>query len=553
MQMFKCIKYRLRFIMKLIPFSAGVKHFFIFNLILSVIGLFLSFLTPVFYKMFIEKVILQGKIHALLTVVIGYLLINGANILISYIKNYNKNRLINRITFRVKFKFWRYLLKQEFTQFEKQNIGDVKMRLEDDTNSISPFSGYQTIDYLIAYITVFISALLLFSIEWRLAVFSVVVIPITFYFDNIISKKEKALNNELRTKDQDMSAWLHASIHGWREVKALNLQRHEKLTFIKFIHIRGIAYARWINYWTIRVLILPRIRDDFFMQFGLYFLGGLLIILGGFKIGDLLVFAMYYSMLSDAVKTVSTTDADLQSSIPFTDRLLDIIDKARVKSRRGISPENSNEIVLDNVCFAYQGSKQEILYNFSMSIHKGERVAITGKSGSGKTTILKLITGMVEPTCGRVLFSDVDLNHIDLKEMHKRIGFVMQENTLFNTTIKENLLYGNSKATDEALISACRKAYIYDFIKGLPDGMDTVIGERGLKLSGGQRQRIVLARLFLRDVDIFIFDEATSALDQYSENIIHDAIRNIAEDKTIIVVAHRQSSISLCDRKIVLS
>ncbi len=553
MQMFKCIKYRLRFIMKLIPFSAGVKHFFIFNLILSVIGLFLSFLTPVFYKMFIEKVILQGKIHALLTVVIGYLLINGANILISYIKNYNKNRLINRITFRVKFKFWRYLLKQEFTQFEKQNIGDVKMRLEDDTNSISPFSGYQTIDYLIAYITVFISALLLFSIEWRLAVFSVVVIPITFYFDNIISKKEKALNNELRTKDQDMSAWLHASIHGWREVKALNLQRHEKLTFIKFIHIRGIAYARWINYWTIRVLILPRIRDDFFMQFGLYFLGGLLIILGGFKIGDLLVFAMYYSMLSDAVKTVSTTDADLQSSIPFTDRLLDIIDKARVKSRRGISPENSNEIVLDNVCFAYQGSKQEILHNFSMSIHKGERVAITGKSGSGKTTILKLITGMVEPTCGRVLFSDVDLNHIDLKEMHKRIGFVMQENTLFNTTIKENLLYGNSKATDEALISACRKAYIYDFIKGLPDGMDTVIGERGLKLSGGQRQRIVLARLFLRDVDIFIFDEATSALDQYSENIIHDAIRNIAEDKTIIVVAHRQSSISLCDRKIVLS
>ena len=128
----------------------------------------------------------------------------------------------------------------------------------------------------------------------------------------------------------------------------------------------------------------------------------------------------------------------------------------------------------------------------------------------------------------------------------------MQENMLFNSTIRENLLYGKNNANDDELLEACKKAYIYDFITGLQDGLDTVIGEHGIKLSGGQRQRIVLARLFLRDVDIFIFDEATNALDQYSENIVHDAIRNIANDKTIIVVAHRESSIRLCDRIIEL-
>lgn len=167
--------------------------------------------------------------------------------------------------------------------------------------------------------------------------------------------------------------------------------------------------------------------------------------------------------------------------------------------------------------------------------------------------MLKLITKMLEPTSGSVSFSGVKLGEINLSEMHSRLGFVMQENLLFNTSIRENLLYGKEESTDKELIEACEKAYIYDFIKRLPNGLDTVIGEMGVILSGGQRQRIVLARLFQRNVDVFIFDEATSALDQYSENIVHDAIRNISKDKTIIIVAHRESSIELCDRKIAIA
>ena len=238
--------------------------------------------------------------------------------------------------------------------------------------------------------------------------------------------------------------------------------------------------------------------------------------------------------------------------MPYTDRLMESLSNVMNQEQIGIEPDRTNEIVFDKVSFKYPSSEQVIINSFNLTIKKGEKVAITGKSGSGKTTLLKLITGMLIPTSGTISFSGIDLREIDIVSMHKRIGYVMQENILFNTTIRENLLYGKSNASEEELVTACKKAYIYEFIQSTPGGFDTIIGEKGIKLSGGQRQRIVLARMFLQDIDIFIFDEATSALDQYSESIVHDAIKSIAEDKTIIIVAHRESSIKLCNRVIKL-
>jgi ABC-type bacteriocin/lantibiotic exporter with double-glycine peptidase domain len=333
-------------------------------------------------------------------------------------------------------------------------------------------------------------------------------------------------------------------------VKALNLTLRQKRQYTRFLHNHALYYAKWINFWTARRLVIPKIKDEFFMRFGLYFIGGFLIMRGQLKISDLLIFAMYYETLSGAIKSVSSADADLQSNMPYTDRLMEELKRNGEVTEGGIIPDSTHTIELKNVSFSYSNTDKEVIHHLDLRIDKGERVAITGKSGCGKTTLLKLITGMVAPTAGEVYFSNVSLREIDLCEMHSRIGFVMQENILFNTTVRENLLYGKETASEQELRGACEKAYILPFIEGLPNGFDTVIGERGIKLSGGQRQRLILARLFLRDVSVFIFDEATSALDQYSENIVHDAIRSIAKDKTIIVVAHRESSIRLCDRKI---
>lgn len=550
--MIRRIKYRLQFLKMIIPYAHGVKRFFVINFIFSLIALGLSFLTPVFYRMFIEQVVLQGQLNRFLWVLGGYLSICAINIAMGYVKFHGNNRLINDTVLKIKYKIWGGLFTQEFAEYEKQSIGDTKMKIEDDPNSAAPFASAQTIDYVIAYLTLFGSAFFLFYLDWRLALFSITVIPLAFYFDNWTSKREKVYNEQMRVNDQNMSSWLHASVQGWREVKALNLQRYEKMRFVRFINKHGKLYAKWVHYWTIRVLLLPRIRDDLFMQFGLYFFGGLLIIFGNLKISDLLVFSMYYGMLSGAVRTVSSKDADLQAVMPYINRLMSQLGKAEIEQRNGKIPDDTNIITLSDVSFSYDGSDKVVINHFSLDINKGERIAITGKSGCGKTTLLKLITGMVEPTEGRVFFCNIDLKDIDIGTMHKRIGYVMQENLLFNTTIRENLIYGKSNATEDDMLEACKKAYIYDFIESLPDKLDTIIGERGIKLSGGQRQRIVLARLFLRDVDIFIFDEATNALDQYSENIVHDAIRSIGKDKTIIIVAHRESSIQLCEKKILM-
>lgn len=390
------------------------------------------------------------------------------------------------------------------------------------------------------------------------------------------------MRNDMRENNQKMSSWMHASVQGWREVKALNLAKHEARRYFSFLHNDMIYNAKWINFWTARILIIPKIKDECFMQFGLYFIGGLLIMVGKLGISDLLVFASYFALLSDAIKSVSSTDADLQANMPYTDRLMESLKVSESLERQanalqgcserpngalseytvqrngvasectilraGTQKETSNIIEHRNVTFRYPNTGKNVLEHFSLTIQQGERIAIVGDSGNGKTTILKLIMGMLEPTGGQVLFSGIDLRKIDMAAMHSRIGFIMQENILFNTTIRENLLYGKKDATESELWEACRKACIYDFIAGLPEGLDTVIGEKGIKLSGGQRQRIVLARMFLQEIDIVIFDEATSALDQYSESIVHDAINSISRDKTIIVVAHRESSNRLCDR-----
>ncbi|GFI46786.1 putative multidrug export ATP-binding/permease protein [Lachnospiraceae bacterium] len=543
--------YRLKVVRSLMPYTKGVKRFFILIFISSMISMALGFAGPLFYRLFIDRVILGGCFGQMPLVAGGYLGIFFLDALLAYARKYASYALVNTTAYRVKEKIWQGFFARPFESYESEGIGDMKMRLEDDTAQIERFAGYQTIDYLISVATLLGSALLLFAIEWRLALFSAIAIPLTFWAGGALSEKERRLNDANRETRQVFSSWLHASVQGWREVRTLGIGLSQERKCLWFLHRFALFNAKWINYWTARVLALPQIKEELFQQFGLYFLGGLLIIQGRMGIGSLLVFVMYHGMLSDALETVSGTDAELWANKPFTDRLLEELGrKAQPQGEGRALPDEGNETVFEQVSFAYPGMEREVLHDFDLTIKKGERVAIMGRSGSGKTTVLKLMTGLLRPTRGRVSFGGVDLEEISLPAMHARIGFVMQENMLFNTTIRENLLYGKDGASEEEMMDACRKAYIYEFIVGLPEGLDTVIGERGVKLSGGQRQRIVLARLFLRDVEVFVLDEATSALDQYSESIVYDAIRNIPEDKTVIIVAHRESSVALCDRRV---
>jgi len=549
--MLKKVKYRLKVIKTLLPFTKGVKRLFFFIFLLSIVITGLSFVTPLFYKIFVDEVIIGRDFKKMLFVAVGYVGIFLAGVLIGYIKKMAEYKLVNTVLLRSKQKIWKNYLTRPFADYENADIGDMKTRLDDDTGQIAEFAEKQSFGYIISVVSLFAGSALLFIIEWRLAVFAMLAIPFTFWLEHVFSKKQQNIMEVIRVNDQNMKSWMHASISGWREVKALNIEASQKRKYMYFQHNQARGYAKWINYIGMRWNITPQIRD-FLMQFGIFFIGGLFLIGGEITISSLLVFALYFGILTDAFRTVSSADGDLQSNMPFTDRLIEELNREETDDKQGVMPDDSNEIIFENVSFSYPKTQKNILHNFSITINKGERVAITGESGCGKTTLLKLMTGMLVPSGGTVFFSGVDLREIDLASMHRRIGFVMQENMLYNATIRENLMYGREDISDEVLLDACRKAYLDGFIAELKDGLNTVVGEKGIKLSGGQKQRLVLARMFLREVDIFIFDEATNALDQHSESFVQDAINSISGDKTIIVVAHRESSVRFCERKIVL-
>ncbi|WBW97918.1 ABC transporter ATP-binding protein [Oceanirhabdus sp. W0125-5] len=552
--MLKKLHYRFAILKQLNKFSFGVRKHFIIIIVISLTSMLISLITPKLYRLFIDQVIIERNLNIFLFVAVGYLSLFIFNTFLSFLRNYSNNILLNRVLFKIKHKILNNYLTLPFKDYDARSIGDMKMRIEDDVLKLSDFANIQTVDYLISMITAVVSALFIILIEWRLALFSIIVIPLTFYLDHKISIKEKDLININRGNSERWNSWLDTSIHGWKEIKALNLQKRQLRTFVRYAHNYADFFSRWINYWVARVLVVPKIIDEFLLKFSLYFLGGLLIIRDIITIGDLLVFALYYDLLCKSIRTLSSTDADLQSNMPFYDRLIQELNTDSKTLPQKIIPNNcNNHISMKNVVFSYDKTSLPVLNNFNLEITQGERVAIIGRSGAGKTTILKLITGMLSPKSGEILFSGVDINKINHKFLYSNLGFVLQENLLFNTTIEENLKLARPNATMDMLDEACKKACIYDFILAQPKGYDTAVGERGVKLSGGQRQRLVLARLFLRDVDILIFDEATSAIDQHSESIIHHAINVIGREKTIIVVAHRESSINLCDRIINLN
>ena len=547
------IAYRFSVIKCLNAFAIGKRRFLVINLLLGLVIMLISFITPLFYKLFVNQVILQKKIAILIPVVSGYLLLFLIQYLVLIIKNYCRNCVTNRTLYRIKYTLWHDFFSQKRNDFSAGGIGNMKMLLDEDIHYLEDFSESQTIEYAISFITIVIGVILLFILEWHLALFSIIAIPLTFWLDNAVSKKEKALNAENRRNDQALTSWLHASLNGWREIRALRLEKKQKYIFVEFAHKYALYFSKWINYWITRSLVIKKIKDDFFMQFSLYFIGGLLIINKKLSIGTLLVFAMYYEIVSKAMNTVASTDAELQASMPFIDNILHALDSGQDSTHGRLILPTYGDIIFQDVSFAYPDSSVSVIHDMSFEIHRGDRVAIVGKSGSGKTTIIKLLLGLLSPVEGQILWSGVNIEHINLDSLYKKVGIVTQDSMLYNTTIKENLLYAKPNATEGEMIEACRLARIYDVIESLPMKLETSIGENGLKFSGGQRQRLVLARLFLRDVDTYILDEATSALDQYNDLLIQDAMERIAKDKTVIIVAHRESSIKLCDYRIELT
>ena len=521
----------------------------------KILLLAISLATPWLYKLLIDDVMVGGKINILFWVCGGYLTLYVLETLILAAQRYFGNRLFIGLSFAIKTELWRNCLRAPFSVVEKFSAGDLKNRLDSDTDAFEKFLNQHIIEYGYNIGVILVTGAVMFFISWKLALFGFAMVPLSFWLTKRLGNRLRISSENYRRNWGEYENWLQSTLQGWREVKSLGIEKRQQRIFAARWHVLSKLFIRNQFFWWANRSFIG-FKNFFVTRMNLYFIGGLLIFSGEITIGGLLVFMKYYEQLFSGISAVTESDMQLSGDRPAVERVTEALEWTKPDEAMKTIPSRREQKVFavefDNVKFSYENSNVQALGGVSFVVRDNEHLAIVGRSGSGKSTLIKLLLGMYQPEFGAVKFRKKSISSIREHQLHKAVGVVMQDSMLFNLTIAENLRLVKPTATIEELIQICKQAYIYDFVNLLPDKLETIIGERGVKLSGGQRQRLAIARLFLGNAQLVIFDEATSALDYDSERAIHEAVRDLAKDRTVITVAHRLSSVIEADRVIVI-
>lgn len=548
----KQLKYRFRLWKQIAPQFEGVKLWYGGDILSEIAIRILGMLFPVVYGIFLEKVILGRDMSRLLPVAGGYVFLQFAKSGAVVFQKACQNKVNNAVYRKIRVRALDRYLHMRFEAYQNLTAGDIKLTLEDAVNKLTSFQT-QMYQYCLNGVYGLVIAVILAGISWRLALVAFLAVPVTFFLDRFVRCREKGVNQIINENDASWTTWLDETIKCWREVRVNRCENKRRQEFEEFQVVDETYFVTWLRFWVTRVLVIPKIKDSFMMQFLLYFLGGILIYYNYISIGMLLVFVQYYGMLSDSVKAVSSMDAGLQSEKPHYERILKHLAGEEMIEKDGTLLPERYDISFEHVSFRYAGEEREAVHNLSFYAGMGSRVGFYGESGAGKSTVIKLLLGQLTPLAGSISYGTVPLKDICKRELYQRIAYISQEARLFRESIAENLRMGKADASLEEMAEACKRAGIYDFIRSLPEGFETEIGENGALLSGGQRQRLLLAKAFLRDADIYIFDEATSALDAQTEEHIKDTLKSVPGMKTVLVIAHKEQFLELCDSVVRLS
>ena len=547
--MLKIKSERLKIFKRLYPYIRRHKMLYFILGGFKVFFLLLSLASPIFYMIFINDVLIDKKLYMLILVIVGYV---GIYLMQSLATVFNKivyNRLFLKFNLKLKTDFLSKYSKMESSDYNKYDSGDLKNRIEGDIGVFEKFFVSHCLDYLYAIISTIVIIAILFFMNWILALLGLIMVPLSFQFAKVMGKKAGKVSNEYREKYGEYEGFLHSSFQNWKEIKANNLEDHETQILTNHWQKLSKLFIKNQIYWYVNRVFIA-FKDFFITKMNLYFIGGLLIINGHMEVAVLLVFMNYYEQFFGNISTITDLILGLKTDKPSIDRVIEILDYSEPNKPRVVNL--SDDITIKNISFKYPNSESLVLQNISLQIKPKKHLAIVGRSGCGKTTLIKLLLGVYPPDAGTIYLSGYDIQKISHDSIGHKISVVMQEPTLFNLTIKENLFIAKRRASQMELDNACKQANIFDFIQELPNKYDTVIGERGIKLSGGQKQRLAIARTILFNPDIIIFDEATSSLDSENEKAIAGEIYELSKGKTIITIAHRLSTVLDCDYVVVM-
>ena len=508
---------------------------------------------PVAVNQVIDKIMPQNNFRLILLACLGLFLFYVINTVLQYIVVFYGHKLGVNIETDMRQELFRHLQTQSFEYYDNQKTGKLISRLTTDLFEISEVAHHGPEDVFITIMTLVGSFLLMLNMHVQLAVATFALIPLITIALVFFNKKMTKVNTQIYDNLGEFNAGVEASVSGIRVTQSFANETFEHKRFdglseiyrqSKILFYKVMAFSSAYNYFLIRLINL------FALIFGAYY-----VIRGELTNGQFVGFILLSNVFVRPIEKVNTMIESYPKGIAGFKRLTEELDKEpTIKDKPGARAVQSlkGDIVYHDVSFSYADATK-VLNHINLSIKAGETIAFVGQSGSGKTTLCNLLPRFYEVTEGAITIDGINIQEMTLASLRQQIGTVQQDVFLFPGTIRENIAYGKLDATEEEILKAVKLAHLEKVIDQMTDGLDTVIGERGVKLSGGQKQRVAIARMFLKNPPILILDEATSALDTETEQVIQESLNSLADGRTTLIIAHRLATIKHATRIIVVS
>lgn len=503
-------------------------------------------------KGLIDKVIVEKNVHLLNLVALGFIVVVLVKGAFSYLQTYLTSFIGYRVVMDMRNQVFQHLQRLSLSFYRRKRTGEIMSRLINDTNLLQNVFVENIMRLILNILLVVGVVMFIFYIDWRLSLFTFLILPFLILTLTKLGSRIKKFAYLVQMKIADISSTVQEVIGGIEVIKSFVTEEREVDRF----QVQNVENFR-LNMRRTRIsAILPSLMEILTTAglVAILWYGGLEVIRGELTIGELVAFLGYVALAINPLNRIGRDYSQYQQAMASAERMFEILDtEPEIKeSPEAIEmPRIKGDVQFEGVCFSYD-DKELVLKDINLNLRPGEKVALVGRSGVGKTTLVSLIPRFYDPKSGSITIDGYDIRQVKIASLRRQIGIVPQETILFNGTVRDNIAYGRIDATDEEIIATAKRANAHSFIVSLEKGYETPVGERGVNLSGGQRQRIAIARAILRDPRILILDEATSSVDAESEILIQQALEELMKDRTTIIIAHRLSTILGADKIVVL-
>ncbi len=520
-------------------------------LLVNIIAL-MSLISPLLTEKIIDVFIPAGDLSSIAIYAGLVLAVAIVKTAITFAQRYNIEFTAQKVIYDVRNRLYQHLQTLSFSFFDQNRTGELMSRMTSDVATLQRAMGMGFINLFSASLTIVYTLVLLFNMNWRLTMMSLIFMPFLIWSVTQFAVKVRPTFRMVRDQMGIFSAAMQESITGVRVVKAFAQEDYE---IEKFLKENQNYYDK--NLISVRLEAFYSPLMSFISNMGTVFLiwyGGRQVIGGSITLGEWTVFNTLLAQLIQPIRQFGMLISMVQRAVASGQRIFEVLDtQSDVADAPGAItlPPLAGHVVMDHVFFSYD-NRTFVLEDICLEALPGQTIAILGSTGSGKSSVINLVPRFYDPQKGTVRIDGHDLKEVTIDSLRRQVGIVLQETFLFNDSLRNNIAYGKPDATLEDIISAAKAARIHEFIQTLPDGYETVVGERGVGLSGGQKQRMAIARALLMEAKVLILDESTSSVDTETEHAIQQAFAKLTENSTTFIIAQRLSTIRNADKIVVL-